>query len=48
MVAILLGAAPGAVANDKVNPADENALQSHNQAFVAAFNRWDVKAMAAA
>jgi uncharacterized protein (TIGR02246 family) len=47
VVVILLAAAQGSVADDQVDPADEKALQGLNEAFVAAFNRGDTKAMAA-
>jgi uncharacterized protein (TIGR02246 family) len=47
VVVVLLGAAQGSVANDRADPADEQALQEFNKAFVAAYNRGDIKAVAA-
>jgi uncharacterized protein (TIGR02246 family) len=47
VVAILLGAAGWSLADDKADPADEKAILERNEAFVAAFNRGDIKAMAA-
>jgi uncharacterized protein (TIGR02246 family) len=47
-VLILLALAQGSVAGDKADPADEKALQEQNEAFVAAFNRGDIKAVAEA
>src|SRR5262249_5507836 len=47
VVVILLGAAPGSVADDKADLADEKAIRELNEAFVAAFNKGDIKAMAA-
>jgi uncharacterized protein (TIGR02246 family) len=47
VVVIVLGAAQGSVADDKVDPADEKAIRQLNEAFVAAFNKGDIKAMAA-
>jgi uncharacterized protein (TIGR02246 family) len=45
---IFLAFAQGSVAGDKVDPGDEKALQEQNEAFVAAFNRGDIKAVAEA
>jgi uncharacterized protein (TIGR02246 family) len=45
VVVIFLGVAHWSVAGDQVNPADEKALQEQNEAFVAAFNQGDVKAV---
>src|SRR5262245_31106773 len=47
VVVILLGAAQGSVGDDKADPADEKAIRERNEAFVAAFNKGDIKAMAA-
>jgi uncharacterized protein (TIGR02246 family) len=47
-VLILLALAQGSVAGDKADAADEKALQEQNEAFVAAFNRGDIKAVAEA
>src|SRR4051794_38933349 len=47
-VIILLCTTQGAGADDKGNPADVKALEAHNEAFMAAFNKGDVKAMAEA
>jgi uncharacterized protein (TIGR02246 family) len=47
VVVILLGAAQGSAADDKADPADEKAIRERNEAFVAAFNKGDIKAMAA-
>lgn len=44
-VLILLALAQGSVADDKADAADEKALQEQNEAFVAAFNRGDLKAV---
>jgi uncharacterized protein (TIGR02246 family) len=46
-VLILLALAQGSVAGDKADLADEKALQERNETFVAAFNKGDIKAMAA-
>src|SRR5262245_47139159 len=46
VVVILLGAAQGSVADDQADPADEKAIRERNEAFVAAFNKGDIKAMA--
>jgi len=45
---IFLAFAQGSVAGDKADPGDEKALQEQNEAFVAAFNRGDIKAVAEA
>jgi uncharacterized protein (TIGR02246 family) len=45
---ILLALAQGSVAGDKADSGDEKALQEQNEAFVAAFNRGDIKAVAEA
>ena len=42
---ILLALAKGSVSADVADPADEKALQEQNDAFVAAFNRGDIKAV---
>ena len=42
---IFLAFAQGLVAGDKADPGDEKALQEQNEAFVAAFNRGDIKAV---
>src|SRR5262249_30108826 len=42
---ILLTLAQGLLAADVADPADEKALQEQNDAFVAAFNRGDIKAV---
>jgi uncharacterized protein (TIGR02246 family) len=47
VLVLVLGLAPGLVAGDKADPADEKALQERNETFVAAFNKGDIKAMAA-
>lgn len=47
-VLILLALAQGSVAGDKADAADEKALQEQNEAFVAAFNSGDIKAVAEA
>lgn len=47
-VGLLLAFAQGAIADEEPGPADEKALQQQNDAFVAAFNRGDVKAVAEA
>jgi len=47
VVVMLLGAAQGSVADDTADPADEKAIRERNEAFVAAFNKGDIKAMAA-
>ena len=47
VVVILLGAAQGSVADDQSTPADEKAIRERNEAFVAAFNKGDIKAVAA-
>jgi uncharacterized protein (TIGR02246 family) len=47
VVVILLGAVQGSVADDKADPADEKAIREQNEAFVAAFNKGDIQAMAA-
>ena len=47
-ILILLVLPQGALAGDKANPGDEKALQEQNEAFVAAFNRGDIKAVAEA
>ena len=47
-VLIILALAQGSVADDKADAADEKALQEQNEAFVAAFNRGDIKAVAEA
>lgn len=44
-VLILLALAQGSVAGGKADAADEKALQEQNEAFVAAFNRGDLKAV---
>jgi uncharacterized protein (TIGR02246 family) len=44
---MLLGAARGSVADDEADPAEEKAIRERNEAFVTAFNRQDIKAMAA-
>jgi uncharacterized protein (TIGR02246 family) len=46
-VVILLGAAQGSVADDNADPADEKAIRERNEAFVVAFNKGDIKVMAA-
>src|SRR5262249_4954271 len=48
VVVILLGLAHGLIADENGDPADEKALRELNSSFVAAFDRGDVKAMAAA
>jgi uncharacterized protein (TIGR02246 family) len=45
---IFLAFAQGSVAGDKADPGDEKALQEQNEAFVDAFNRGDIKAVAEA
>jgi len=45
---IFLAFAQGSVAGDKADPGDEKALQEQNEAFVDAFNRSDIKAVAEA
>lgn len=47
-VLILLAFAQRSVAGDKAGPGDEQALQEQNEAFVAAFNKGDIKAVAEA
>src|SRR5262249_39591432 len=47
VVVILLGAAQQSVAADKADPAEEKAIRERNEAFVAAFNKGDIEAMAA-
>jgi uncharacterized protein (TIGR02246 family) len=47
VVVILLGAAQCSVAADKADPAEEKAIRERNEAFVVAFNKGDIKAMAA-
>ena len=47
VVVILLGAAQGSVADDQADPAEEKVIRERNEAFVAAFNKGDIKAMAA-
>jgi uncharacterized protein (TIGR02246 family) len=42
---IFLAFAQGSVAGDVADPADEKALQEQNDAFVAAFNKGDIKAV---
>jgi SnoaL-like protein len=44
---IFLALPQGALKGDTVDPADEKAIQERNETFVAAFNRGDIKAMAA-
>jgi uncharacterized protein (TIGR02246 family) len=44
-VLIFLALAQGLVAGDKADSGDEKALQEQNEAFVAAFNRGDMKAV---
>lgn len=46
-ILILLALFQAALAGNKADPADEKALQERNEAFVAAFNKGDIKAMAA-
>jgi uncharacterized protein (TIGR02246 family) len=46
VVVMLLGAAQWSVADDKADPAEEKAVRERNEAFVAAFNTGDIKAMA--
>ena len=45
---IFLAFTQGSVAGDKADLGDEKALQEQNEAFVAAFNRGDIKAVAEA
>jgi uncharacterized protein (TIGR02246 family) len=45
---IFLAFAQGSIAGDKADPGDEKALQEQNEAFVDAFNRGDIKAVAEA
>jgi uncharacterized protein (TIGR02246 family) len=45
---IFLAFAQGSVAGDKADSGDGKALQEQNEAFVAAFNRGDIKAVAEA
>jgi uncharacterized protein (TIGR02246 family) len=45
---IFLAFAQGSVAGDKADAGDGKALQEQNEAFVAAFNRGDIKAVAEA
>ena len=47
VVVILLGAAQGSVADDQADPAEEKVIRERNEAFVAAFNKGDIQAMAA-
>jgi uncharacterized protein (TIGR02246 family) len=47
VVVIILSSAPGSAADEKADPAEEKAIRERNEAFVAAFNRGDIKAMAA-
>jgi uncharacterized protein (TIGR02246 family) len=47
VVVILLSAAQGSAADDQADPADEKAIRERNEAFVAAFNKGDIQAMAA-
>ena len=44
---VLLTLAQGSVAGDKADPVDEKVLEERNENFVAAFNKEDIKAMAA-
>src|SRR5262245_56100797 len=48
LVIIQLWAVHWSAADDRVDPADEKALQQQNEAFVAAFNKGDIKAVAEA
>jgi hypothetical protein len=47
-ILILLALPQGALGGDKADPSDEKALQEQNEAFVASFNRGDIKAVAEA